>query len=141
MFNGPEFLRVLTPVGLSDPVCDARHYATMAQAFLEQHPEAMWVQVRRVEQWAHARGAAGLSRQASVISLDACSVCSRSTANPVWAQCCVSPLMSTTLPAVCCPQTSHEFAGVLAGLGFTCNSMGGETRMDLATFEITGECV
>jgi hypothetical protein len=36
------------------------------------------------------------------------------------------------------PQTSHEFARVLSALGFSCTSMGGETRMDVATYEPTG---
>ena len=40
----------------------------------------------------------------------------------------------------CCPlQVSSEFAAVLEGFGFTVNSMGGETRLDLATYNFTGE--
>lgn len=45
MHNGPEFLNKRTAVGLSDPVCDPQHYATIAAAFLQQHPEAMFAQV------------------------------------------------------------------------------------------------
>lgn len=45
MHNGPEFLNKRTAVGLADPVCDPQHYATMAAAFMEQHPEAMFAQV------------------------------------------------------------------------------------------------
>jgi lysylphosphatidylglycerol synthetase-like protein (DUF2156 family) len=35
-------------------------------------------------------------------------------------------------------QVSFEFASILQTLGFTCNSMGGETRLDIATYNFTG---
>lgn len=41
-------LEKVTPTGLSDPVCDRRHYRTMAEAFLREHPNALFVQVRHV---------------------------------------------------------------------------------------------
>jgi hypothetical protein len=31
---------------LSDPVCDRQHYRTMADAFLREHPNALFVQVK-----------------------------------------------------------------------------------------------
>lgn len=34
------------PAALSDPVCDRQHYRTMADAFLREHPNALFVQVR-----------------------------------------------------------------------------------------------
>lgn len=38
-----------------------------------------------------------------------------------------------------CMQVSAEFAAVLQSFGFTVNSMGGETRLDLATYNFTGK--
>jgi hypothetical protein len=35
-------------------------------------------------------------------------------------------------------QVSFEFASVLQELGFKCNSMGGETRLDIATYNFAG---
>jgi hypothetical protein len=34
----------VTPTGLSDPVCDRKHFRTMAEAFLREHPMAIFVQ-------------------------------------------------------------------------------------------------
>lgn len=46
MANGLEtFMDVKTPVCLSDPVCDKKHFRTMAAAFIKEHPKAMFVQV------------------------------------------------------------------------------------------------
>jgi len=46
MSNGLEVLNKNTAVGLSDPVCDRQHFRTMAEAFIKEHPKAIWVQVR-----------------------------------------------------------------------------------------------
>jgi hypothetical protein len=48
MSNGPEFLHILSPVVLSDPVCDPAHFEIMAKAFLHQHPTAMFMQVTNI---------------------------------------------------------------------------------------------
>lgn len=48
MSNGLEVLNKKTAVGLSDPVCDKQHFRTMAEAFIKEHPKAMWVQVRSI---------------------------------------------------------------------------------------------
>ena len=45
MVNGFEMMNVKTAVGLSDPVCDKQHFRTMAEAFIREHPKAMFVQV------------------------------------------------------------------------------------------------
>lgn len=45
MFNGPEFLNKRTAVGLSDPVCARQHFRTIAEAFVKQHPQAIFAQV------------------------------------------------------------------------------------------------
>lgn len=45
MYNGPEFLRKRTAVVLSDPVCDKEHYSAIAEAFIKEHPKAMFAQV------------------------------------------------------------------------------------------------
>eukprot|EP00775_Hariotina_reticulata_P001702 gene1702-2047_t len=45
MSNGPEFLNILSPVVLSDPVCNPGHFEVFAKAFLQQHPTAMFMQV------------------------------------------------------------------------------------------------
>jgi lysylphosphatidylglycerol synthetase-like protein (DUF2156 family) len=36
-------------------------------------------------------------------------------------------------------QASFEFAAILQQMGFTCNSMGGETRLDIATYNFAGK--
>lgn len=53
--------------------------------------------------------------------------------------CCLTvslPVM--VLSCLLAVQVSAEFARVLEGFGFTVNSMGGETRLDLATYNFTG---
>jgi len=45
MFNGPEFLKNRTAVVLSDPVCNKEHYCAIAEAFIKEHPKAMFAQV------------------------------------------------------------------------------------------------
>lgn len=41
---------------------------------------------------------------------------------------------------VCSLQVSYDFAAILQEFDFTCNSMGGETRLDIATYNFTGGC-
>lgn len=45
MNNGPDFLNILTPVGLGDPICAVSNYSLMASEFLKKHPKAMFLQV------------------------------------------------------------------------------------------------
>jgi len=51
----------------------------------------------------------------------------------------IKPLL--LLPVMCAAvaQVSYEFASILQDYNFTCNSMGGETRLDLATYNFTGK--
>lgn len=45
MYNGPPFLNIKSAVALGDPICAPEHYASIAGAFLQQHPKAMFLQV------------------------------------------------------------------------------------------------
>ncbi|WIA18896.1 hypothetical protein OEZ85_003568 [Tetradesmus obliquus] len=45
MRNGPDVFNVLSPLALGDPICDHSKFTVMAQAFLQQHPKAIFMQV------------------------------------------------------------------------------------------------
>ncbi|KAF6256766.1 hypothetical protein COO60DRAFT_1702160 [Scenedesmus sp. NREL 46B-D3] len=45
MRNGPDIFNVLSPLALGDPMCDPAHFRLMAEAFLQQHPKAIFMQV------------------------------------------------------------------------------------------------
>ncbi|WIA39195.1 hypothetical protein OEZ86_005320 [Tetradesmus obliquus] len=45
MRNGPDVFNVLSPLALGDPICDPVNFSLMAQAFLQQHPKAIFMQV------------------------------------------------------------------------------------------------
>jgi hypothetical protein len=45
MRNGPDIFNVLSPLALGDPICDPVNFAVMAEAFLQQHPKAIFMQV------------------------------------------------------------------------------------------------
>jgi hypothetical protein len=59
MHNGPEFLNIRTPVGLSDPVCEPRHFAAIARAFVDAHPQAAWAQVSALTRGGGGGGGGG----------------------------------------------------------------------------------
>jgi hypothetical protein len=45
MRNGPDVLNILSPLALGEPICDPVNFMLMAEAFLQQHPEAIFMQV------------------------------------------------------------------------------------------------
>jgi lysylphosphatidylglycerol synthetase-like protein (DUF2156 family) len=46
MRNGPDIFNVLSPLALGDPICDPANFKMMAEAFLQKHPKAIFMQVR-----------------------------------------------------------------------------------------------
>jgi hypothetical protein len=46
MRNGPDVFNILSPLALGDPICDPANFKLMAEAFLQQHPKAIFMQVR-----------------------------------------------------------------------------------------------